>query len=141
MTHMEINAAMANQPSRSNLYHDIDMKFELNEVTKDIILIKDADAIAQSINNMLMNVRLWTFKGKPLNRFIFESFYSEVDNMIIIHELEEMILEKEPRISDIKITAVKKISEQIMEVDVTFTPKTTNEGVSYSTKIYKVVSN
>ena len=43
------------------VYTDIDMSFNINPITKDIAIVNDYHAVAQSIHNIIMSHKLWNF--------------------------------------------------------------------------------
>ena len=87
--------------SKKNQFVDIDLKMQLNPVTKDITVKKDISAINQSLkNNLLTNFFDRPFKpnfGGNLYKVLFEP----ADPISLINmskEIEDILKSSEPRI-------------------------------------------
>lgn len=97
---------MALSNTLNNNYIDIDIGFNRNPVTGDVVVRKDIEAIKRSLRNLLL------FKGheKPfhpeINSGIHSMLFEFMDNITVSemkNKLENMIVNYEPRINNAKI--------------------------------------
>jgi len=86
-------------------YIDFDMKMPKNPNTNDVPRKTDADAVMQSIKNILLNNRLWYSGNIDIYGLIFKNIDSPFQQMRISETLKDTILNYEPRLGllDIKI--------------------------------------
>lgn len=121
-------------------YQDIDISFKLNPATKDISTVSDYNAVAQSIHNIITSKKLWNFDNIGTNQLIFNNYQDLLTGTVILTNIENYILQKEPRISSVKVDNLSVINTQTIELEVSFSLRT-NNAVNYKTSIFVSVKN
>jgi len=83
------------------------MTFQSNPLTSDIIALKNENAIARSIRNIVFTVPGEKFFDETFGSTISESVFENIDNLsaiIIKDQITESIERFEPRVNLIKVT-------------------------------------
>lgn len=90
----------------SRYFKDISFNFSLNPVTKDVVILKNEEAIKQSVKNLILtkiNERPFNPTiGTDTTSYLFE-LHSKVSANALIEEIEQVLLDNEPRITLEKI--------------------------------------
>lgn len=86
----------------SRSFKDISFNFSLNPITSDIVVLKNEEAIKQSVKNLVLtkvNERLFNPSlGTDVSSYLFE-LHTKVSANALISEIERVLLAEEPRIS------------------------------------------
>jgi phage baseplate assembly protein W len=86
----------------SRSFKDISFNFSLNPITNDIVVLKNEEAIKQSVKNLVLtgvNERLFNpLLGTDVTSHLFE-LHTKVSANALISEIERVLLAEEPRIS------------------------------------------
>ena len=83
-------------------FKDISMTFQSNPLNEDLIALKNANAIARSVRNIVMTLPGERFFNPSFGSRITESLFENIDDVtatIIIDEIRESIDNFEPRVS------------------------------------------
>ena len=89
-------------------FKDISMTFQANPLNEDLIALKNANAIARSIRNIVFTTPGEKFFDPSFGSRITESLFENIDEItasIIIDDLRESIENYEPRVSLIDVEA------------------------------------
>ena len=88
-------------------FKDISMTFQSNPLTGDLIALKNENAIARSIRNIVFTVPGEKFFDETFGSTISESVFENIDNLsaiIIKDQITESIERFEPRVNLIRVT-------------------------------------
>ena len=105
-------------------FKDISMTFQANPLNQDLIGIKNANAIARSIKNIVYT--------EPGEKFFDEEFGSRVSHILFEHvddltanenvdEISQSIVNYEPRVDLIKVEANPNFDNNEFDVIITYT--------------------
>jgi phage baseplate assembly protein W len=105
-------------------FKDISMTFQANPLNQDLIGIKNANAIARSIKNIVYT--------EPGEKFFDEEFGSRVSHILfenvddltaneIVDEISQSIVNYEPRVDLIKVEANPNFDNNEFDVIITYT--------------------
>ena len=89
-------------------FKDISMTFQANPLNEDLIALKNANAIARSIRNIVFTLPGEKFFEPSFGSRITESLFENIDGItatIISDEIRESIENYEPRVSLIDVEA------------------------------------
>ena len=89
-------------------FKDISMTFQSNPLNDDLIGLKNANAIARSVRNIVMTLPGEKFFNPTFGSRITESLFENIDEItasVIIDEIRESIENYEPRVSLIDVEA------------------------------------
>ena len=114
---------MADILKNARTFKDLDLNFNVHPIRKDINVHKDAYAVINSIKNLVLTnfyERLFQPElGSNVRRLLFEN----VDNITsarLESEIEETILNFEPRVKVSKITAIPDADNNSYGVTIEF---------------------
>ena len=88
-------------------FKDISMTFQSNPLTGDLIALKNENAIARSIRNIVFTVPGEKFFDETFGSTISESLFENIDNLsaiVIKDQITESIENFEPRVDLIRVT-------------------------------------
>ena len=88
-------------------FKDISMTFQSNPLTGDLIALKNENAIARSIRNIVFTVPGEKFFDETFGSTISESLFENIDNLsaiVIKDQITESIENFEPRVNLIRVT-------------------------------------
>lgn len=110
--------------NRQNIFWDIDLNFTKNPLTDDITLKSGYEAVAQSLRNIILMKRLWSFKNNHFVDMLFENMDNNLRQALALDELRNDLLNNESRIDDVRFEVeVDKNNHKII-MTVFFTLKT-----------------
>ena len=85
----------------SRSFKDISFNFSINPVTKDIVVLKNEEAIKQSVKNLVLTkVNERPFNptiGTDTTSYLFE-LHTKVSANALIEEIEKVLIDNVPRI-------------------------------------------
>jgi phage baseplate assembly protein W len=107
----------------SRAFKDISLSFDMHPITKDILVLKNEDAIKRSIRNIIQTM--------PSERFFNPSFGSDVKTSLfefvdfgtaslLQTQIEIAISNYEPRVDNAKVEVVPNPDENNFEINVIF---------------------
>ena len=82
-------------------FKDISMSFQANPLNSDLIGLKDANAIARSVRNIVFTLPGEKFFNQTFGSRISESLFDNIDDItasIIVDEIRQSITNYEPRV-------------------------------------------
>ena len=107
----------------SKSFKDISMSFQVNPLTDDLIVIKNATAIARSLRNLVLTTPGERFfnenLGSQVNNLLFENV-DDVTAMSIRTEIVNVIENYEPRVKLLRVSVFPNNEEYKMDVTLTY---------------------
>ena len=104
-------------------FKDISMSFQANPLNEDLIALKNANAIARSVRNIVFTTPGEKFYEPSFGSRITESLFENIDEItasIIIDELRESIENYEPRVELIDVKAFPNYDNNAFDVTVVY---------------------
>tara|TARA_B100001250_G_scaffold355982_1_gene330780 strand:+ start:169 stop:570 length:402 start_codon:yes stop_codon:yes gene_type:complete len=93
----------------SQSFKDISMSFGKNPMTNDLIALKNANAIARSVRNIVMTIPgekpFDPFFGSNVRNVLFENL-DNISASLIVDEIKNSIQNYEPRVELVSVEAV-----------------------------------
>ena len=99
------------------------MSFQANPLNEDLIALKNANAIARSVRNIVFTLPGEKFFEPTFGSRITESLFENIDDItasIIIDELRESIENFEPRVQLIDVKAFPNYDNNAFDVTVVY---------------------
>ena len=91
----------------SRAFKDINLSFKRHPVTKDVVVIRDEDAIKRSVKNIIFTILgekpFEPEFGSVINNSLFE-LNTSLNEMKVSDEIKQSLLNFEPRIDNIRVT-------------------------------------
>jgi phage baseplate assembly protein W len=104
-------------------FKDISMTFQSNPLTSDIIALKNENAIARSIRNIVFTIPGEKFFnesfGSNINRSLFDNI-DELSALVIKDQITESIENFEPRVELIKVITSPDFDNNSFDVVLTY---------------------
>ena len=104
-------------------FKDISMTFQANPLNNDLIAIKNENAIARSVKNIVFTLPGEKFFdpyfGAQISRTLFENV-DEITAAIIVDEIKESIRNYEPRVELIDVEAFPDFDNNQFDVIITY---------------------
>ena len=92
----------------SRTFKDINLSFKRHPVTNDVITVSDEDAIKRSVRNIIFTILgekpFEPNFGSVINQSLFE-LNTSLNEVRISDEIEQSLINYEPRIDNIEVTA------------------------------------
>ena len=107
----------------SRAFKDISLSFEPHPVTKDITVIKNANAIKRSIRNIVQTIPGERFFNPILGSDVRSSLFEFVDfgtASVIQKEIKTAIENFEPRVYNVEVEAIAIPDDNEFEVNIYF---------------------
>jgi len=107
----------------SRSFKDISLSFTPHPVTKDLTVIKDANAIKRSVRNLVQTIPRERFFNPNLGTDIRGSLFDFCDfgtASVIQQQIETTIENYEPRVDNLKIEVFPKPDQNEFEVNIYF---------------------
>ena len=113
-------------------FSDIDLKFEINPLTKDVNILKNEDAVKRSVRNIVLTnfgeKKFQPFFGGNVLAQLFENF-SPFTSIQLKKAIERSLFENEPRIDRLVVEVNANNDKNSVDVVVRFTLKNSQEPV------------
>ena len=107
----------------SKSFKDISMSFQVNPLTDDLIVIKNATAIARSLRNLVLTTPGERFfnenLGSQVNNLLFENV-DDITAMSVRSEIISVIENYEPRVKLLKVSVNANIDSYNMDVRIVY---------------------
>ena len=104
-------------------FKDISMTFQANPLNNDLIAIKDANAIARSVKNIVFTLPGEKFInptfGSRISRTLFENI-DDITASVIVDEIKESIRNYEPRVELLDVEAFPNFDNNQFDVIITY---------------------
>ena len=107
----------------SQSFKDISMTFQSNPLNDDLIAIKNENAIARSLRNIVFTKPGEKFFNESFGSRISESVFENIDSItatIITDEIRESITNYEPRVKLDSVTAFPNYDNNSFDVTITY---------------------
>ena len=107
----------------SSGFKDICMTFQVNPLNFDLIGLKNENAIARSVRNIVFTLPGEKFFDEDFGSNITASLFENIDDIsadIIIDEITESINNFEPRVDLIKVEAFPNFDNNSFDVIITY---------------------
>ena len=107
----------------SRSFKDISLSFTPHPITKDLTVIKDANAIKRSVRNLVQTIPRERFFNPNLGTDIRSSLFDFCDfgtASVIQQQIETTIENYEPRVDNLKIEVFPKPDTNEFEVNIYF---------------------
>ena len=104
-------------------FKDISMTFQSNPLNDDLIAIKNENAIARSLRNIVFTTPGEKFFNESFGSRISESVFENIDSItatIITDEIRESIDNYEPRVNLISVKAFPNYNNNSFDVTITY---------------------
>ena len=104
-------------------FKDISMTFQANPLNEDLIALKNANAIARSIRNIVFTLPGEKFFEPSFGSRITESLFENIDEItasVIIDEIRESIENYEPRVELIDVKAFPNYDNNAFDVTIVY---------------------
>ena len=104
-------------------FKDISMSFQSNPLTKDLIALKNENAIARSVKNIVFTNPGEKFFNPKFGSRITDSLFENADDLTAIEiqkQIEESITRNEPRVRLTSVDANANIDGNAFDVVITY---------------------
>ena len=104
-------------------FKDISMSFQANPLNNDLIGLKNANAIARSVRNIVFTLPGEKFFNPTFGSRISESLFENIDDItatIIIDEIRESIENNEPRVQLMDVLAFPNYDNNSFDVTIIY---------------------
>ena len=105
-------------------FKDISMTFQANPLNEDLIALKNENAIARSIRNIVFTTPGEKFFTPSFGSRITESLFENIDDItatIIVDEIRESIQNYEPRVELNNVEAFPNYDNNSFDLVITYT--------------------
>ncbi len=107
----------------SRSFKDISLSFNMHPVTKDISVLKDANAIKRSVRNLVQTIPRERFFNSNLGSDVRSSLFDFVDfgtASVIQQQIETTIDNYEPRVDNLEVEVFPRPDRNEFEVNIYF---------------------
>ena len=109
---------------QSKEFKDISLSFKVHPVTKDILVLKNSDAIKKSVINLVRtNVGDRFYEknlGTKTNNYLFENFRKGSDDLSLKREIQNVIRNYEPRVRLNTVSILVDTNNYSLEVSINY---------------------
>ncbi len=104
-------------------FKDISMTFQTNPLTSDLIVLKNENAIARSVRNIVFTIPGEKFFdesfGSNINRSLFDNI-DEISSLIIRDQISESIERFEPRVRLVEVKVSPDFDNNAFDAVITY---------------------
>ena len=104
-------------------FKDISMTFQANPLNDDLIAIKNENAIARSVKNIVFTLPGEKFFnpnfGSQISKVLFENI-DDITASVIVDEIKESIRNYEPRVELLDVEAFPNFDNNQFDVNITY---------------------
>jgi len=107
----------------SRSFKDISLSFNMHPLTKDIPVLKDANAIKRSVRNLVQTIPRERFFNSNLGSDVRSSLFDFVDfgtASVIQQQIETTIDNYEPRVDNLEVEVFPRPDRNEFEVNIYF---------------------
>jgi phage baseplate assembly protein W len=104
-------------------FRDISMTFQSNPLNNDLIALRNENAIARSVRNIVFTVPGEKFFNEDVGSNISRTLFENVDDItasIIVDEIRQSITNYEPRVRLIDVQAFPDFDNNSFDVSITY---------------------
>ena len=110
-----------NQVSRS--FKDISLSFEPHPITKDLPVLKNANAIRRSVRNLVQTIPGERFFNPILGSSVYDSLFDLMDfgtSNLIEQEIVTTLRNFEPRVNNVRVRVSARADQNNFDVTIFF---------------------
>ena len=110
-----------NRVSRS--FKDISLSFEPHPITKDLPVLKNANAIRRSVRNLVQTIPGERFFNPILGSSVYDSLFDLMDfgtSNLIEQEIETTLRNFEPRVNNVRVRVSARADQNNFDVTIFF---------------------
>ena len=110
-----------NQVSRS--FKDISLSFEPHPITKDLPVLKNANAIRRSVRNLVQTIPGERFFNPILGSSVYDSLFDLMDfgtSNLIEQEIKTTLRNFEPRVNNVRVRVSARPDQNNFDVTIFF---------------------
>ena len=104
-------------------FKDISMTFQANPLNSDLIAIKNENAIARSVKNIVFTLPGEKYFnpnfGSKISKVLFENI-DDITASVIVDEIKESIRNYEPRVELLDVEAIPNFDNNQFDVNITY---------------------
>ena len=104
-------------------FKDISMTFQANPLNSDLIAIKNENAIARSVKNIVFTLPGEKYFnpnfGSRISKVLFENI-DDITASVIVDEIKESIRNYEPRVELLDVEAIPNFDNNQFDVNITY---------------------
>ena len=107
----------------SRTYKDISLSFDPHPITKDLPVIKNADAIRRSVRNLVQTIPGERFFNPLLGSSVYESLFDLADfgtSSLIESEIITTLENFEPRVENVRVRVDPRYDQNNFDVTIYF---------------------
>jgi phage baseplate assembly protein W len=104
-------------------FKDISMTFQTNPLNSDLIALRNENAIARSIRNIVFTIPGEKFYDETFGSNISNSLFENIDDItssIIVDEIRQSITNFEPRVNLVDVQAFPDFDNNAFDVTITY---------------------
>ena len=104
-------------------FRDISMTFQSNPLNNDLIGLKNENAIARSVRNIVFTLPGEKFFDEDFGSRISQSLFENIDEISaaeIVDEIEQSLVNYEPRINLLNVRAFPNFDNNQFDVNITY---------------------
>ena len=108
----------------SRSFKDISLSFDPHPVTKDLTILKNENAIARSVRNLIQTIPTERFFNPILGSEVHDSLFNFVDYgtaSVISQQIETTLANFEPRIDNVQVEVFPRPDDSEFEINIFFT--------------------
>lgn len=125
----------------TNTYCDLDINFDRNPMTNDVVVRKDEEAIKRSLRNLILFKRGEKPFHPEINSGVADLLFELADPIAIIElktRISDMIRKYEPRVEQAMIDLVDNVERNEVRVTIHFTIRNTQKVYSMSMVLERI---
>ena len=104
-------------------FKDISMTFQINPLNSDLIGLKNENAIARSVRNIVFTLPGEKFFDEDFGSSISQSLFENIDEISaaeIVDEIEQSLINYEPRINLLNVRAFPNFDDNQFDVRIIY---------------------
>ena len=104
-------------------FKDISMTFQSNPLTNDLIALKNANAIARSVRNIVFTIPGEKFFDETFGTNINKSLFDNIDDLsasLVVDQIRESITNFEPRVRLVDVKAFPDFENNSFDVVIVY---------------------
>jgi len=114
---------VADRISANNIYADISLNLDTNIKSKDLLMIRDENAIRRSIKNLVLTNKYERFFQPEIGGNVSALLFENLDTLTlsqIENHVESVIVNHEPRAKVLRVVATPDLRNNAVTVTITF---------------------
>ena len=114
---------MAQVQRISQSFKDISLSFDVHPITKDLLILKDSDAIKRSIRNLIQTIPGERFFNSSFGSQLRTSLFDFVDfgtASVLQQQIEIAVSNYEPRVENVEVEVIPRPNDNNFEITVYF---------------------